>query len=446
MKIAVVSLGCPKNQADADVFCRALLQQGNQTVANPAQADAVIINTCGFIQSAKEEAIENILKACSYKQQNPALKVVVTGCLAERYKEEIANELPEVDAVVGLGSNNILPDILNRLGGQNGPDVLQSYGAKDALPLGGERVISTPGHYAWLKIAEGCSNRCSYCAIPAIRGQLRSRPVQDCVAEAKWLAAQGVREIVLVAQDVTAFGDDMGENQIVSLLEQLNKIEGIRWIRILYAYPERITREFLRAMAQNSKVVPYLDIPVQHINTQILRSMRRKGTAETVKNAIQMIREELPGAVLRTTLIAGYPGETKAQFEELCTFVKETGFDRLGCFAYSPEEGTEAATLPGQLPEEERTRRAGLIMEMQSRVMAQNQQKMVGKTLEVLCDGFDEEEGLWLCRWAGDAPEIDANVLVSAPKPLRPGAFYQVTVTSADVYDLFAESPVLVAL
>ncbi|MFV0411820.1 MAG: MiaB/RimO family radical SAM methylthiotransferase, partial [Oscillospiraceae bacterium] len=276
--------------------------------------------------------------------------------------------------------------------------------------------------------------------------QLRSRPVQDCVAEAKWLAAQGVREIVLVAQDVTAFGDDLGENQIVSLLEQLNKIEGIRWVRILYAYPERITREFLRAMAQNSKVVPYLDIPVQHINTEILRSMRRKGTAETVKNAIRMIREELPGAVLRTTLIAGYPGETQEQFEELCTFVKETGFDRLGCFAYSPEEGTEAATLPGQLPEEERTRRAGLIMEMQSRVMAQNQQKMVGKTLEVLCDGFDEEEGLWLCRWAGDAPEIDANVLVSAPGPLQPGAFYRVAVTGADVYDLFAESPVLVAL
>lgn len=436
MKIAVVSLGCPKNQTDADVFCRALLEDGHTTVPSVEEADVAIINTCGFIQSAKEEAIENILAACSVKAANPALKVVVTGCLAERYREEVAREMPEVDAVVGIGSNAELPQILRRL---SGSEALQSYGAKTALPLGGRRVVSTPAHYAWLKIAEGCSNACSYCAIPLIRGALRSRPLDDCVEEAKWLAGQGVRELVLVAQDVTAFGDDRGHNQIAELLDALNGVEGIRWIRLLYAYPERITDEFLDAMVRNEKVVHYLDVPIQHINDDILHSMRRKGDGATIRDAVRRIRERMPDVTLRTTLIAGYPGENEAQFAELCEFVKEAKFERLGCFAYSPEEGTAAAKLPGQLPQEVREQRAELIMHIQSGIMQQKQQAAVGRLLEVVCDELDGENGLWLCRGRADAPEIDANVLVDADAPMQPGGFYEVDVTEADLYDLYAE-------
>lgn len=307
------------------------------------------------------------------------------------------------------------------------------------LPLEGARVISTPRHYAWLKIADGCSNACSYCAIPGIRGPLRSRPMEAVLAEAHWLARQGVRELVLVAQDVTAYGDDRGENQIVPLLNALNAIEELRWIRLLYAYPERITRPLLAAMRQCGKVLPYLDLPIQHCNEEILRSMRRRGGATAVREAIGLIREELPGAVLRTSLIAGYPGETEAQFEELCTFVTQTGFDRLGCFAYSPEEGTIAAGLPGQLPDAVRHARAEAIMRLQGEVMAQKQQAMIGQRLEVVCDGLDEESGLWLCRGAADAPEIDANVLVESALPLEEGQFVSVRVTAADAYDLYAE-------
>lgn len=438
MKLAIVSLGCPKNQVDADVFCRALIEAGHETVPTIGQADVVIVNTCGFIESAKEEAIENILVACGEKERNPALKVIVTGCLAERYKEEIAGEMPEVDAVVGIGSNAALPEIVRTVCAQTPQEVVQSYGAKTALPLGGARVVSTPGHYAWLKIAEGCSNCCSYCAIPVIRGPLRSRPMDSVVAEAEWLAQQGVAELVLVAQDVTAYGDDEGENRLAALLERLNEIEGVRWIRLLYAYPERITPQLLDAMAALEKVVPYLDIPIQHISDEILHSMRRRGDAQTVKNAVKMVRERLPGAVLRTTLITGYPGETQEQFEELCAFVSEARFDRLGCFAYSEEEGTLAAKLPNQVPEEERQRRADVVMQIQGRVAQQKQQEKVGVRMQVVCDEFDEERGLWLCRSAADAPEIDAGVFVEGEAELVPGSWYEVEVTGADIYDLFA--------
>lgn len=437
MKIAIVSLGCPKNQADADVFCRSLLEDGNETVGSLEEADTIIINTCGFIQSAKEEAIENILQACSYKQQNPTVKVVVTGCLAQRYRQEIVDTIPEVDAVVGLGSNGNLPQIVRQL--QTSSQILQSYGPKSNLPLGGKRVIGTPRQFAWLKIAEGCSNACSYCAIPSIRGPLRSRPLQSCVEEAEWLVQQGVQEIVLVAQDVTAYGDDTGHNQIGDLLDALNKLEGLHWIRLLYAYPERITPEFAAAMARNSKVVTYLDLPVQHINDEILASMRRRGNSVMIRDAIALLRQKMPDITLRTSLIAGYPGETQAQFDELCEFVREVKFDRLGCFAYSAEEGTLAEKMPNQVPEEERRRRADIIMQLQSNIMAQKQQQMVGKTIEVLCDEFDEEQNLWLCRGKADAPEIDANVLLNGDALLTPGVFYRVTITDADVYDLYAE-------
>lgn len=436
MKIAIISLGCPKNQVDADVFTHALLKEGHETVADPAEADAIIVNTCGFIQSAKEEAIENILLACGYKQTNPELKVIVTGCLAERYKQQIAAEMPEVDAVVGMGSNAALPEILRRVC-TPGAGRVESYGPKADMPLGGARIISTPGHYAYLKIAEGCNNRCRYCAIPLIRGPLRSRPMESCVAEARWLAGEGVRELIVVAQDPTAYGEDWGKNSICQLLDELNAVEGIRWIRILYAYPERITDEFIAAMQRNEKVVRYLDLPIQHCNTRILKTMNRRGDEEVVKSAIRRLREAMPDITLRTTLIAGYPGETEAEFEQLCEFVKDTRFERLGCFAFSPEEGTPAARMEGQLPEEEKQRRAGVIMDLQARISAQLLEKKVGSVQTVICDGVDEESGLYLCRSAADAPEIDGNICVASDTPLYPGEFYRVKIDESDMYDLF---------
>lgn len=435
MKIALISLGCPKNQVDADVLCRALIERGHTTTPDPAAADCVIINTCGFIQSAKEEAIENILTACALKQQNPALRVVVTGCLAERYQAEIRKEIPEVDAVVGLGSNAALPDILERL--QAPGTTAECFGPKTALPLDGARVISTPPHYAYLKIAEGCSNGCYYCAIPLIRGPLRSRPLQSCVAEARWLAQQGVRELILVAQDPTAYGADTGREDLCALLDALQPIEGIEWIRILYAYPERITDPLVAAMARNSKVLPYLDLPIQHCSDPVLKAMNRRGGRAAIEQALAKLRAGIPGITLRTTLLVGYPGETEAQFDELCEFVRAQRFQRLGCFAYSPEEGTVAADLPGQLPEEEKQRRVDTIMRLQTDIMAGQQAGMVGKTVRVLCDEYDEESGLWLCRSAADAPEIDTNVCVRSEAPLTPGEFYEVKVEESDVYDLY---------
>ena len=437
MKIAIISLGCPKNQVDADVFTHALLKEGHETVADPAEADAIIVNTCGFIQSAKEEAIENILLACGYKQTNPALKVIVTGCLAERYKQQIAAEMPEVDAVVGMGSNAALPEILRRVC-TPGAGRVESYGPKADMPLGGARIISTPGHYAYLKIAEGCNNRCRYCAIPLIRGPLRSRPMESCVAEARWLAGEGVRELIVVAQDPTAYGEDWGRpGAINDLLDALNAIEGIRWIRVLYAYPERITDDFIRAMVRNRKVVPYLDLPIQHCNDRILAAMNRRGSRAELEDVIRRLRAAIPGLTLRTTLIAGFPGETEEEYAELCDFVRTVRFDRLGCFAYSPEENTPAAAMDGQLAEEVRQRRADHIMEIQAEISAAAMAAKVGQTLPCLCDGVDEETGMYLLRSMGDCPEIDGNVLTPADTPLVPGEFYRVTITDSDTYDLY---------
>lgn len=437
MRIAIISLGCPKNQVDADVFTHALLKEGHETVADPAEADAIIVNTCGFIQSAKEEAIENILLACGYKQTNPELKLIVTGCLAERYKQQIAAEMPEVDAVVGMGSNAALPEILRRVC-TPGAGRVESYGPKADMPLGGARIISTPGHYAYLKIAEGCNNRCRYCAIPLIRGPLRSRPMESCVAEARWLAEEGVRELIVVAQDPTAYGEDWGRpGAINDLLDALNAIEGIRWIRVLYAYPERITDDFIRAMVRNRKVVPYLDLPIQHCNDRILAAMNRRGSRAELEDVIRRLRAAIPGLTLRTTLIAGFPGETEEEYAELCDFVRTVRFDRLGCFAYSPEENTPAAAMDGQLAEEVRQRRADHIMEIQAEISAAAMAAKVGQTLPCLCDGVDEETGMYLLRSMGDCPEIDGNVLTPADTPLVPGEFYRVTITDSDTYDLY---------
>lgn len=431
----MISLGCPKNQVDADVMCHSLLLQGHTTTGDLSEAEAIIVNTCGFIDSAKSEAIENILMACSYKEENPNLKVIVTGCLAERYKEQIKEEIPEVDAVVGIGSNAAISAILDRVAGG---EQVQAYGPKSDLPLGGKRVISTPRHYAYLKIAEGCNNRCHYCAIPGIRGPLRSRPMADCIAEAKWLADEGVKELIVVAQDPTAYGEDWGKIQICQLLDELNKIRGLEWIRLLYAYPERITDEFIACMARNDKIVPYLDLPIQHCNDKILKNMNRRSSKALLLDTVRRLREGIPGVTLRTSLIAGFPGETEEQFEELCHFVREVQFDRLGCFAYSQEEHTVAARMEGQLDEDTKQQRADTVMRIQSEIMAQKQEAQVGKVLTVLCDGIDEESGLYLCRTAADAPDIDGCVCVASDEPLYPGDFYKVLIDESDMVDLFA--------
>ncbi len=435
MKIACISLGCPKNQVDLDCMVHTLLAAGHETVADLSEADVALVNTCGFIESAKTEAIENILEACACKEQNPNLKVVVTGCLAERYRSQIREEIPEVDAVVGCASNGVIDSIVARV---TGGEQLESYGPKKEFPLGGKRVIGTPAHYAYLKIAEGCNNRCHYCAIPLIRGPLRSRPLEDCVAEARWLASEGVKELIVVAQDPTAYGEDWGQpGSICELLDRLNEIEGIEWIRIMYAYPERITDKFIAAMQRNKKVVPYLDLPIQHCNDEILHNMNRRSTRAELLEVIGRLRAAIPGITLRTTLIAGFPGETEAQFEELCQFVKEVQFDRLGCFAYSAEENTLAARMEGQLDQETKDRRAELVMQIQTGIMSQKQAAKVGQTVRALCDGIDEESGLYLCRTAGDAPEVDGCVCVSSETPLYPGEFYTIRVEESDLYDLY---------
>lgn len=412
-----------------------LLAAGHETVADLSEADVALVNTCGFIESAKAEAIENILEACACKEQNPNLKVVVTGCLAERYRSQIREEISEVDAVVGCASNGVIDSIVARV---TGGEQLESYGPKKEFPLGGKRVIGTPAHYAYLKIAEGCNNRCHYCAIPLIRGPLRSRPLEDCVAEARWLASEGVKELIVVAQDPTAYGEDWGQpGSICELLDRLNEIEGIEWIRIMYAYPERITDKFIAAMQRNKKVVPYLDLPIQHCNDEILHNMNRRSTRAELLEVIGRLRAAIPGITLRTTLIAGFPGETEAQFEELCQFVKEVQFDRLGCFAYSAEENTLAARMEGQLDQETKDRRAELVMQIQTGIMSQKQAAKVGQTVRALCDGIDEESGLYLCRTAGDAPEVDGCVCVSSETPLYPGEFYTIRVEESDLYDLY---------
>ena len=438
MKIACISLGCPKNQVDLDVMVHILLSAGHETVADLAEADVILVNTCGFIESAKTEAIENILEACSYKQQNPELKVIVTGCLAERYRSQIEEEIPEVDAVVGCASNKAIDTIVDRL--FHGEDHLESYGAKKDFPLGGKRVIGTPAHYAYLKIAEGCNNRCHYCAIPGIRGPLHSRDMADCVAEARWLAGEGVKELIIVAQDPTAYGEDWGKpGSICELLDKLNKVPGLEWIRIMYAYPERITDEFIAAMKRNDKVVPYLDLPIQHCDEEILRRMHRPGNEETLRNLITHIRERVPEITLRTTLITGFPGETKEQFNRLGDFVQDMQFDHLGCFAYSEEEGTKAAEFEDQVDEDVRAHRADILMEQQAEVSAAKNAAKLGKRMTAVVEGYDKYAGCYFGRTAADAPDIDGKVFIKSSSRLRLGQYITVEVFDTMDYDLLAE-------
>ena len=423
--VGLVSLGCAKNQVDGEMLLAALESGGFQAVS-PEEADIVLINTCGFIDSAKKESIEAILDFAQLKAQGQVKKLVVTGCLAERYREEIHKELPEVDGVFGIGANGDMAACVKEMLASG---FTQRFPEKSAMPLCGARRLSTQPFTAYLKIAEGCDNRCTYCAIPLIRGGYRSRTLESIEEEARQLVSGGVKELVLIAQDTTRYGLDLyGRYALAQLLTRLCAIEGLAWLRVLYCYPDSITDELLDVMAREEKVVPYMDIPLQHASEKILRAMNRRGSRESLTALMEKIRQKVPGVVLRTTLITGFPGETQEDFEQLAQFVKDVAFERLGCFPYSQEEGTPAAQLPGQLDEEEKERRAQLITETQLGIMERQGQELIGRRLTVLTEGFEEESGAWFGRSYMDAPDVDGRVYFTAAQPPAPGDFVEVLV------------------
>ena len=435
--VGMVSLGCPKNQMDAELMLAKLQAAGIPIKADAALADVVIINTCGFIADAKQESIEQILEFAQLKKEGQIKKILVTGCMAQRYQQEVADELPECDGVIGLGANDDIVETVKRV--MQG-DRVTAFPDTACWSLDGDRVQPTPSFFAYLRIADGCNNCCTYCAIPHIRGKFRSRAIESIVAEATTLAENGVRELVLVAQDTTMYGIDLyGEVRLPQLLRELCKIEKLHWIRMLYCYPERITEELLDTMAAEPKLVKYLDMPIQHASGAVLRAMNRPGNAETLSALMTHIREKLPGVVLRTTVMVGFPGETDEDFETLCAFLKTAQFERLGCFAYSAEEGTVAGEMNNQIPEKIKEKRRDIVMDRQTERMDRYEQSLVGRTLEVLVESFDRYAECWFGRTAGDAPDIDCKVFFTTPVRVQPGDFVQVTVTDTMDADLVGE-------
>ena len=436
-KVGMVSLGCPKNQMDAELMLAKLRDAGFVVVADAETADVVIINTCGFIGDAKQEAIDTILEFAELKAAGHIRAIVVTGCLAQRYRDEVARELPECDAVLGLGANtDIVQVVRDVLDGES----VASFPPLSCWSLDGDRVQTTPFYFAYLRVGDGCNNRCTYCAIPLIRGGLRSRTPEAVVAEAEALAASGVKELVLVAQDTTLYGVDLaGKSLLPTLLDRLCEIEGLRWIRLLYCYPEHITEELLDVIARQEKVVKYLDIPIQHASGRVLRAMNRPGNRESLTALMHHMRERIPDLVLRTTVMVGFPGETEEDFEEWCEFIREARFERLGCFAYSPEEGTPAAEMAQQVEESVKERRRDIVMELQTRLADAYGDAQVGRTVSVLVEGFDQREQCWFGRSAADAPDIDPRVYFATEEPVEPGKFVDVRITDRLDWDLLGE-------
>jgi len=438
--VYILSLGCPKNLVDSEVLSALLSNSGLRITDRPDLAGTIIVNTCAFIVPAKEESIEEILRMAAWKKKGHCRRLIVTGCLPQRYGAELAGELPEVDLFLGTGD---FPEILTHIkhldkGPRKAPLVKVGrplFLMDSVIP----RKVSTP-LYSYLKIAEGCSNCCAYCIIPTIRGPFRSRPMADIITEAERLAAEGTREIILIAQDTTAWGRDLkGRPTLNGLVKRLCTIEGPRWVRLLYTYPKNITDELLSTMAMEERICRYLDIPVQHIDDRILRAMNRKGTSAFIRKKIAEIRQTLPGVALRTSLIVGFPGETENEFERLLHFVEEARFESLGVFTYSPEEGTAAAGMPGQVPEEEKIRRQGRIMEAQAAISDEIGLARIGAVEEVLIEGkTDRPDFPFYGRTRFQAPEIDGITYVRA-KNLRPGELVRCTITAAEIYDLCVE-------
>lgn len=438
MKIGFVSLGCAKNLVNTEVMLKILADSGYEITPDETEADIVVINTCGFIQSAKEEAIENILDVAYLKSHGKLRGIVVCGCLCERYRSEILDEMPEVDALLGAGSYHKIAEAVAAVARG---EKYTSFEDREKAPLGGDRVLTTPEYTAYLKVAEGCDNRCTYCAIPMIRGRMRSRTVEDLVAEAKNLEALGVRELNLIAQDTSRYGLDLyGKYMLTELVRALCRETSIPWIRLLYLYPDKITDELIAEIRDNDRVCKYVDLPVQHINERVLSAMNRHGGGELIRSVIEKLRREIPGVTIRTTVIAGFPGETEDEFAELCEFVKETKFDRFGAFAYSQEEGTAAAAFDGQLDEQEKQDRCDALMRVQLAVSEKLLKEKIGAQIEVLCEGYDTVSGVYFGRSRADAPDVDGKVYFTAEKKIPEGRFVQVEITEALDYDLFGRA------
>lgn len=434
VKVAMVSLGCAKNQVDAEQMMATIADDGGYAfVEEPGLADIVLVNTCGFIASAKEEAINWIMELIDLKNEGTIKHIVVTGCLSERYRGQFAEEFPEVDAVVGISE---YPRIAQILGEVTGGGHICCFGTKEAHTMEGKRILSTMPHYAYMRIADGCDNCCTYCAIPQIRGRYRSRPMEKIVDEAKLLARDGVKELVIIAQDTTRYGLDLyGRLALPELLDKLCEIDGFKWIRLLYCYPERITDELIDCIKRQDKIVKYLDIPMQHCDGQLLKRMNRKGNEDSLRALVAKLRAEIPDITLRTTFITGFPGETEGQFNKLGEFAEDMHFERMGCFAYSEEENTPAASFPDMVDEEVREHRKEILEEQQDTRVAQLYEDMIGTQTEVVVEGYDKYLEHYFGRSAMFAPEIDGMIYFRAPKErgLKTGDFVDITLT--DVVD-----------
>ena len=434
IKIGFVSLGCPKNLVDTEVMLGILGNNGYELVSNPEDADVIVVNTCGFIDAAKTESIETILEMAQYKN-NKCKLLIASGCLAERYHDDILEELPEVDAVVGTGDYIKIAEVIKSALKGEKPVLYGNMNMPE--PEGQPRVVSTGNSSAYLKIADGCDNRCTYCIIPKLRGKYRSRHIEDIVSEAESLAKDGIRELIVIAQDTTRYGMDLyGEYLLPELLQKLCKIEGIHWIRVHYLYPEVITDELISVFKNEDKIVKYMDIPIQHCNDEVLKRMGRHGNKEQLYSLINKLRKEIPGLVIRTTVIAGFPGETEEQFGELLQFVKDMKFERLGAFAYSQEEDTPAAKLPEQIKQDVKDDRAAQILEIQSEISKNHQHSLLGKQLEVLVEGYDMDNLMYFGRSYADSIDIDTTVYFAAEDEVISGSFVTVEILDADDYDL----------
>ena len=438
MKILFISLGCDKNLADSEEMLGLLTANGHEIVDSEEEADAIVINTCCFIHDAKEESVNTILEMAEYKKSGTCKALIVTGCMAQRYKEEITQEIPEVDAVLGTTSYGDIVKALNEV--QTG-NVFQEFRDINELPEDcGHRVITTGGHFGYLKIAEGCDKHCTYCIIPSLRGKFRSVPEERLLKQAEYMASQGVKELILVAQETTVYGTDLyGKKTLHLLLKKLCQIKGIRWIRVLYCYPEEIYDELIQVMKEEPKICHYLDLPIQHASDKILRRMGRRTSKQQLIDIITKLRREIPDIVLRTSLITGFPGETEEDHQELMEFVDEMEFDRLGVFTYSPEEGTPAETMEGQVPEEVKEARRDEIMELQQEISLDKGNDRIGQEVLVMIEGKVSGESAYIGRTYGDAPKVDGYIFVQTGELLVTGDFAKVTVTGALEYDLIGE-------
>ena len=436
MKIAFVSLGCAKNLVNTEQMMALVKAAGHTVTGDPEGADVAVLNTCGFIDSAKSEAIQNILELAALKDQGKLGKLLVAGCLTQRYRDEILEELPEIDGILGTGSyTDIVPAIESVMEG----DTPTYFGDIDHTIEDGTRIVSTPPYTAFLKIAEGCDNRCAYCVIPSLRGRYRSRTMESLLAEAKKLADDGVKELIVIAQDITRYGTDLYHKRMLpELLTELCKLP-FHWVRLHYLYPDELDDALIDVIAREHKILKYIDIPLQHINDRILKAMNRRSTKAEIIALLKKLRERLPGLVLRTSLICGLPGETEAEFEELCGFLRESGIERAGIFQFSPEEGTPAAVMPDQVDPDTAKRRVELLVELQSRVMDAWNESRLGETLEVLCEGFDPDMGCYAGRSYADSPDVDGKVFFTAAGLVPAGTFVNVRITGTSDGDLTGE-------